>query len=1112
MNKHFLKNLVAIFVILGIGIIGIATPAYADGDNDTVISKALLQGLAKCYDNGALKNEIELKDVSNAASILNSAANTRNINIPNNLVGNFTYEQMSCKELVSGASTWFHGSSSSILKDKTVIPSSTSNYDTKVAFLKNMGYTAVEGSSKHCVHFKYDTTTSTYAAFVNPSEITSTVFTSSICADVDGNGEISSTLSIVKDAGSDSGIVGFELKDSKSAVQLDCALWLPTYGGCSKHSGAIGTKWVDFRQSVFSDLATNLPSTTKTIASGPASSMTITYNLSKDEDVASETETTEYKLSNNARNAMLEAFTGSSSIPSIDKDDQARLYITYLKNYYGAEQTCGELTEDQKTVYTGRGYEEYRKNSDGAMCYVHATKNTDKKVNGVASGALNYQGDNFESIVNWLKTYTGSVDVSLDTAETLNPEQSTETENENPEEKATCLNSGGAGTLGWIVCPLLESLGGVAEKFYEDQIKGQLQIEPELFTGGNGGTKQGWETFRTIANTAFIIVFLAVIFSQLTGVGINNYGIKKILPKLIVAAILINLSYWLCVALVDISNILGNSLQAMFNNLAEGLTVDSTVITDNAAKEVGTTLASVAIIGALVGTAGLVVWSNPAVILTLLISALGIVISLLFLFILLSVRQAAIVVLVVLSPLAVVAYVLPNTKSLFDKWWKLFKSLLLVYPITGLLVGGGNYVSRLLLSSGLGDKGTFEAATAMIAGIVPVFFIPTVLKNSLAAMGTLGTKLSGMGKTASGWATKKATNSEFNKNAQKMGLERKTRLRAGFNSNGELTRTGRMKAKFARTGVGRFIGSDKRLAIAQNAAKKNINAQEEANATLTNSLARAGIAESGGSPGDYYEQLFLKASQQGDEIGMNSAIAAAVSSGYMKEKDIAKMVRNAENNGNIRFKDAASRAAWLRDTATKYGNGFLATDAELKTFMQKGGDGALGDYGAYAASGGMGIDDFKPEDVSKLSGDSLAGMIASGVLTQGMAKRILASNPNISEDKKIMLSARAEGANVTDAGRFKEEAKALMGNHSATGVTDSSGVTTGFSQIVGTDAATIDRWTANNPLDVHETVRNYQDAQGNVYEVRRSQDGRHTDQGGFDVQIDPTGRNGLKPM
>ncbi|MCZ6324111.1 hypothetical protein O5165_25825, partial [Escherichia coli] len=43
--------------------------------------------------------------------------------------------------------------------------------------------------------------------------------------------------------------------------------------------------------------------------------------------------------------------------------------------------------------------------------------------------------------------------------------------------------------------------------------------------------------------------------------GLNNYSIKKMLPRLIVAAILVNLSYYICAIAVDISNILGHSLQ-----------------------------------------------------------------------------------------------------------------------------------------------------------------------------------------------------------------------------------------------------------------------------------------------------------------------------------------------------------------------------------------------------------------------------------------------------------------------------------------------------------------------------------------------------------------------
>ena len=91
-------------------------------------------------------------------------------------------------------------------------------------------------------------------------------------------------------------------------------------------------------------------------------------------------------------------------------------------------------------------------------------------------------------------------------------------------------------------------------------------------------------------------------------------------------------------------------------------------------------LVSVGVLAALVVMAG-AIWTNPSIILSLLVGALGIVVSIFFLFLLLAAREAAIIVLVVLSPIAVVLYMLPNTKKLFDKWLKFFEGLLLVYPI-----------------------------------------------------------------------------------------------------------------------------------------------------------------------------------------------------------------------------------------------------------------------------------------------------------------------------------------------------------------------------------------------------------------------------------------------
>lgn len=380
----------------------------------------------------------------------------------------------------------------------------------------------------------------------------------------------------------------------------------------------------------------------------------------------------------------------------------------------------------------------------------------------------------------------------------------------------TCASSGAAESLGWIICPIMDMMGNASEGLYNGAVKPALQVEPKLFTrGGEDGTRGGWETFRNIANGLLIALFLVVIFSQLTGVGIDNYGIKKILPKIIVAAILMNLSYWICVAFVDVSNILGNSIQSLFDGLADNFNFRVDTLEDGsggtadiggAIASGGATLLSVAIIGAIVAGGGYAILSNPAILLGVLIGAIGVIVSIFFLFILLSVREAAIVVLVVLSPLAIACYMLPNTKNIFDKWLKLFEALLMVYPICGLLVGGGNYVSTLLLKVSVSSHtvNIFPTITAMVVGIVPIFFFPTVLKNAFAGLGNLGAKITGMGDRVGSRLQGATQNSRAYKYAQERGRERQTRWNAGLTKDGTPVQYG-TKGSNARRWVSRNV-------------------------------------------------------------------------------------------------------------------------------------------------------------------------------------------------------------------------------------------------------------------------------------------------------------------
>lgn len=368
---------------------------------------------------------------------------------------------------------------------------------------------------------------------------------------------------------------------------------------------------------------------------------------------------------------------------------------------------------------------------------------------------------------------------------------------DNEEGEKTCASSGAGGALGWILCPILENVSNAANDIYNEYVEPSLEMNADLFSGGDDGTRAAWEMFRNIANVAFIILLLVVIFSQLTGYGIDNYGIKKILPKLIVGVLLMNMSYLICVLCVDLSNIFGAGLKDMFDNLAPAVgpaTIEEQVPYEGST---GRSLVSLGLLGVLGAGGAAAVIFNPAILLSLLVAAIGIGISIFFLFLLLSARQAAVVVLTVISPLAFAAFMLPNTKKYYDKWLKFMQVMLLVYPIAGLLVGGGNFVSSLLVSAAEPDVSFMTALTAMLVGVVPILFIPSVIKGSFAAFGSAGKALSGFGKQASGRATKFAKERDAYKNAQQAGLMRKTRIKAGYigkDSDGNYVRRPRLGA------------------------------------------------------------------------------------------------------------------------------------------------------------------------------------------------------------------------------------------------------------------------------------------------------------------------------
>jgi hypothetical protein len=194
----------------------------------------------------------------------------------------------------------------------------------------------------------------------------------------------------------------------------------------------------------------------------------------------------------------------------------------------------------------------------------------------------------------------------------------------------------------------------------------------------------------------------------------DAYTIKKMMPRLVVAVIGVNLSWYLAVAFIDITNALGGGIQGLlfapFTNFN----------TDIARSLSGGQ--SVAIIAVILGAAGgILLFSSFAIFVPILTGA---IIALFVGYLSLIFRQLLIVALVILSPIIIALWVIPGTNKLAQKTIGFFVKLILMYPIIMALLSVGRIFSAISLT----NDGTAPKVIAMIAVFAPYFMIPVVFK------------------------------------------------------------------------------------------------------------------------------------------------------------------------------------------------------------------------------------------------------------------------------------------------------------------------------------------------------------------------------------------------
>lgn len=323
----------------------------------------------------------------------------------------------------------------------------------------------------------------------------------------------------------------------------------------------------------------------------------------------------------------------------------------------------------------------------------------------------------------YVNAINASVEETGDKAQDQNADSGDGSEGD--DEKDKC-NAGFFG-FGFLLCPgqnllnlIIDFLYGIIENILDWRL---------LETSGSQ-IKSYWEKFLSIANVILVIAFLIIIYSTATSDGLSNYDVKKMLPRIVILAIVINISFYVCAAVVDLCNIAGRGVMALLISTSpggEGLGLG---------EKIGTVVSNVAtgVAGGIAGVvAGVILFVSigPPAVLALIV----IILALIF-------RGVALTMMVIISPIAIALYLFPSAamNKWHVKWRDAFIKMLLVYPMFMAVWGGSKLIASVTAST---QNPIIGFITSLICTIAPAVAIIPLFKMSGDVMGKATAAIAG---------------------------------------------------------------------------------------------------------------------------------------------------------------------------------------------------------------------------------------------------------------------------------------------------------------------------------------------------------------------------------
>lgn len=286
------------------------------------------------------------------------------------------------------------------------------------------------------------------------------------------------------------------------------------------------------------------------------------------------------------------------------------------------------------------------------------------------------------------------------------------------EQSKTCESEGGK--LSWLICPVLQAMDqGIT--YLDGFITKMLTVSSDYYTNSNAAA--AWARMRDLAYIILVPIMLVMVIGTALGFSfLDAYTVKRAMPRLVVAVIFIALSWSITTFLITLTNAVGQGVEGLITSAVSGASSVSLASLFHPTQANSWEAAGFTLWG--------LMFLLSATTVGIIFSYLLVGIVMLFIgFLILAFRQFLLVALVIIAPLAILAWIFPGNDKGWKLWWSSFSKLLLMFPLITALIGIGKVFAYIIDSvGGSGDINLVNTTLKFVAYLLPFFFIPFTFK------------------------------------------------------------------------------------------------------------------------------------------------------------------------------------------------------------------------------------------------------------------------------------------------------------------------------------------------------------------------------------------------